>query len=468
MRSLQTRLLLAVGVLAVAAVAAVAFSARLSTRQEFERFQNIERITDMREIGGIEASLVRAAESLNDTCCATDAMAQAAGVLARQQALLAFDADGRLLASAGAGVADPNLRASLRDGLLDIDTTSAGDGTRTGMKVAIKGGPTRVIRSRDGAAVTLVVVKMPEASADTPAGQFLGSVDRRLLIVTAVVAALALLITLAITRRIVGPIAELRDATRDLAAGQLSRRVPASGADEVAELGRGFNQMAAALERQEELRRNLVHDVAHELRTPLTALRCRVETVLDGMVDDPKPTLRQINEEVAHLSQLVTDLEELARAEARELTFVMADTAVADVCRSAIRVAGLESDARLRVECDEAVTAKADAVRLRQIVLNLLTNADRHTPQDGVITVRALTREGEAIVEVHNTGSTLTAEEQRRVFDRFYRADPARQRATGGSGLGLAIVKQLAEAQNGRVWVVSDATGVTVGVGLPI
>jgi HAMP domain-containing protein len=232
MRSLQTRLLLAVGVLAVAAVAAVAFSARLSTRQEFERFQNIERITDMREIGGIEASLVRAAESLNDTCCATDAMAQAAGVLARQQALLAFDADGRLLASAGAGVADPNLRASLRDGLLDIDTTSAGDGTRTGMKVAIKGGPTRVIRSRDGAAVTLVVVKMPEASADTPAGQFLGSVDRRRLIVTAVDAALALLITLAITRRIVGPIAELRDATRDLAPGQLSRRVPASGADE--------------------------------------------------------------------------------------------------------------------------------------------------------------------------------------------------------------------------------------------
>lgn len=273
--------------------------------------------------------------------------------------------------------------------------------------------------------------------------------------------------TWALARRIVRPIAELRDATRDLAAGQLSRRVEVSGHDEVGDLARGFNHMAAALEHQEALRRNLVHDVAHELRTPLTALRCRVETVLDGMVQDPKPLLAHINEEVAHLSQLVGDLEELAQAEARSLAFAIADTRVSDVCRSAVRVAGLENDQRLRLGLDEALVARVDAIRLRQIVLNLLTNADRHTPSDGVITLSTRRDTHDVVIDVHNTGSALTPEQLTRVCDRFYRTDQARQRATGGSGLGLAIVKHLSEAQGGHVSVASDNSSVTFSVRLP-
>jgi two-component system sensor histidine kinase BaeS len=335
------------------------------------------------------------------------------------------------------------------------------------MRITIKGGLVRRIAMADGSAATVQVVPMRRPDADQPAAQFLGSIDRRLLLVTAGVAAFALLMTWLISRRIVGPIAELRDATRALASGQLSRRVHARGSDEVAELATGFNHMAEALERQQQLRRNLVHDVAHELRTPLTALRCRVESVLDGLVKDPLPVLAQMNEEVSHLSQLVSDLEELAHAEARELPFAIADVDVAAVCRSALRVAGLEADPRVRLNLQDGLMACADAMRLRQIVLNLLTNADRYTPAGGVITLRARSGDSTAVIEVHNTGSALTGDELARVFDRFYRTDPARQRATGGSGLGLAIVKQLAEAQGGTAWAASDSAGVTFGVKLP-
>jgi len=464
MRSLQTRLLLAVGLLAVAAVAAVAFSARLSTRLEFQRFQEIQKV---RATGDVEAMLDRVAAAFDGKCCAGDVVAGVLPQLAAGQAVFVFDAGGALRVAAGAGIAVGSVSASYQGGLLNIDSRATAPGEQTGMSVTIKGGPVKTIRLIDGGKATVLIVPMPRPDVDQPAAQFLGSVDRRLLIVTGAVAVLALLITGAIARRIIRPIAELRNATRDLAAGQLSRRVAVSGSDEVAELARGFNHMASELERQESLRRDLVHDVAHELRTPLTALRCRVETVIDGMVDDPKPALRQVNEDVAHLSQLVSDLEELARAEAHELTFAIGDVRVADVCTSAARVAGLDGDPRLRVRMDDGATAKADAVRLRQIVLNLLTNADRHTPADGVITLSASSMGAEALIAVHNTGSALTAEELSRVFDRFYRADPARQRATGGSGLGLAIVKHLVEAQRGRVWATSDATGVTFSVALP-
>ncbi len=462
--SLQTRLLLAVGVLAIATVAAVGFAARRSTHQEFERFQSLERV---RDASGVDATLERVARVLDGQCCNAGAMTQAVALAAPEQAVFVFDARGTLVAAGGAGVDMATHRATYADGVLAMNSMVVEPGSSSGVSLSIKGGPVRSITLADGSAGSVHVVPLLRIDVDQPAAQFLGSVDRRLLFATAAVAALALLLTWAITRRIVGPIAELRNATRDLAGGQLSRRVEARGSDEVADLARAFNSMAGELERQQALRRNLVHDVAHELRTPLTALRCRVEAIVDGLVPDSGTSLRQVNEEVAHLSQLVSDLDELARAEARELTMAIADVGVGEVCRSAVRMAGLEGDARLILELDESLRARGDAVRVRQILLNFLTNADRHTPAGSTIALTALVADGEAVVTVSNTGSALSAEECAHVFDRFYRADPSRQRATGGSGLGLAIAKHLAEAQGGRVWAGSDAAGVTFGVALP-
>ena len=147
-----------------------------------------------------------------------------------------------------------------------------------------------------------------------------------------------------LTRRIAGPIVELSDATRDVAAGNLSRRVNARGADEIAALARSFNAMAAGLEHQQALRRNLVSDVAHELRTPLTALRCRLESIIDGVAADPQQALDGANEEVRHLSRLVDDLQELALAEAGELALAMTAVDIADVIASAARATGLDAD----------------------------------------------------------------------------------------------------------------------------
>jgi two-component system sensor histidine kinase BaeS len=281
------------------------------------------------------------------------------------------------------------------------------------------------------------------------------------------VGALTIGVTFMITRRIVRPIGELSLAARDLAEGNLSRRVDTRGSDEIAALGQSFNAMASELERQQTMRRRLAHDVSHELRTPLTALQCRLETMIDGLATDPGRALADANEEVRHLSRLVDDLQEIALAEAGELALSMSDVSIAQVAASAARAAGLEADGRLSIEADERLAARADSMRVRQVLLNLLTNASRHTPAGGVIAIRASRAGADVVVEVANTGSTLAAEESIRIFDRFYRADPARQRVTGGTGLGLAIVKHLVEAQGGQVGAESSASGVVFRFTLP-
>lgn len=464
MLSLQRQLLLAVGVVACGAVIAVGIAARQTTRVEFQKFQ---RLVHERQMTDGSDVMARVRSALDGACCTDAAMGAAKAALEEGQGLLVLDQDGAVRGVAGLGVDASALRATYKGGVLHLETTDVAPGRNSGVTLDMQGGPSVPIRLADGRAGSAHLLPAL-ASGLAPADQFLGSVDRRLLVAGLLVAALAIVATWVTTRRIVGPIAELRDATRALAEGQLSRRVSVGGATEIAELGRGFNTMAAELERQETLRRNLVHDVAHELRRPLTSLRCRLETAIDGLSADPQPTLRQLNDDVSHLSQLVGDLDDLARAEAGDLKLAIADVDVADVCRSAIRAANLEQDSRVRLDVDDALVVRGDVVRVRQILVNLLTNADRHTPADGTITVKAHAREREATIEVHNTGSALAPEELERVFDRFYRADPSRQRATGGSGLGLAIVKHLTELQAGRVWASSDASGVTVGVGLPL
>jgi signal transduction histidine kinase len=463
--SLQTRLLLAVGVLALAAIGAVALSARQWTRIEFRKFQEQEqrRSSDRTTISSAEA-----ASLLAGRCCGVDAMNRAAAGLGGAEAIVVLDEEGALIAAVGPGAADlRSIHTRSDGGVLSIDAVRARNGAAERVTLQLHGRPPVRITLANGRPADVHVIPIPRARVVEPGAAFLGSVDRRLLAATALVGALALGITWAIARRIIRPIGELGHAARDLAKGDLSRRVDTSGSDEVAELARSFNAMATELERQQMLRRSLVHDVTHELRTPLTALRCRLETMVDGLAVSPQQTLAAANEEVRHLSRLVDDLQELAIAEAGELRLSIGDVAMADVARSAALAAGLEDDPRLRLEVDSSLTTRADAVRVRQVLLNLLTNADRHTPPDGEIMLRGVRTGGDVVVEVHNTGSSLDEEQLERVFDRFYRGDPARQRTTGGTGLGLAIVKHLVEAQGGRVTAASADAGVTITFRLP-
>ena len=463
--SLRARLLIAVSVLAVAAAVAVAISARQSTRREFRKFRDLERVTTAPSADATAASV---ASALDRRCCAAGVLDEATRLLGPRDVFAIVDPEaGQAIASGGPGLRDMrDLDIRPQGPVLLVEATRTTGATAERFSLHFRGGPVRSIRTADGRHAEVRVIVLPAPEPDAPAAAFFRSIDHRLVAMTAFIGAVAIAATWALTRRIAGPIVELSDATRALAAGDLSRRVSAQGSDEISALARSFNTMATELEHQQTLRRNLVGDVAHELRTPLTALRCRLESILDGVATDPHRALAGAAEEVRHLSRLVDDLQELALAEAGELALAISSIEVADVVASAARATGLDADDRARIEIPRGLIARGDPIRVRQVLVNLMTNAQRHTPADGHIHLTARAEAPEVLLEVHNTGSDLTDDQIVRVFDRFYRADPARQRMTGGAGLGLAIVKHLIEAQGGRVWAV-HGDGVTFGVALP-
>ena len=463
--SLQTQLLLAVGVLALASVTAVAVASRYGARLEFHRFEEIERRAESDRLETLTTALAR---QLNGRCCAAGQLDAARAQLGSDDAVLVVDgATGQLVGSAGTPIEALRDITTTRTGAqLAIEASRVHDGLVDRLALKFQRGGA-AMRLGDGRAALLYILPFPDPSREQRTAALLGSLDRRLLVVTGLVAVAALIATWLVARRTVRPIDELRAATRDLAAGRLDRRVEPAGGREVADLGRSFNAMADELEHQQALRRNLVTDVAHELRTPLTALQCRVETVQDGLAPDPAQALRQAHEELLHLGRLVDDLQELALAEARELTLDVREVRIGDVVASAVRAAGLEHDRRLQMDEPSGLPARCDGMRTRQMLLNLLTNADRYTPADGRIVIRIRQQGADTVVEVTNSGSRLEAAEIDRLFDRFYRTDPSRQRVTGGTGLGLAIVKHLAEAQGGRVFATRHEDSVTVGFSLP-
>jgi signal transduction histidine kinase len=478
MVSVQTRLVLAAGAVAVVAVVAVAVATRQGVRQEFLKFQDLERrLASPRE--GVTAA--RVAPVLDGRCCTPEALREASALLAEDDVVFVLNetGDNVVIRSASPEIQFVQFNVRRSGGVLQIEAmlTRGEQQRRLTLMFQDRGVP---IRFADGRQGRVHLITLPREKDADPAAVFLGSLDQRALLATIIVGLLAVAATWTISRRIVGPIQELSGAASDLGTGNLERRVTVRGSGEVAELGRRFNAMAAELERQHTLRRGLLHDVAHELRTPLTALRCRLETLLDGLSRAPESAWRDMRDEVLHLSQLVDDLQELALAEARELRLQVAPVEVAPLVQSALRAAGLDDDPRLRLDLAPGLIAHADAVRTRQVLLNLLTNADRHTPAGDTIVIRAaLEPRGpradrttpEIVVEVRNTGSPLTDEQLSRVFDRFYRTDPARPRVGGGhgagTGLGLAIVRSLVEAQGGRVWARSGESEVTVGIALP-
>lgn len=463
--SLKGRLLLAVSLLCVAAVAAVALAARQSTRDAFLRFKDEERSIESKRV---EEDVRRIAPIIATRCCADSDVQIATRELSPDQALFVMDAaSGLLLASGGAPLATAQT----------VDVTQLGDGLRIELRRLTPEGIERIklelgdrgmpVTLPDRRLARLHVIAFPGPEEARHTADFLGSLDRRLLIATSLVALLVIAMTWTLARRTVEPIDELCLAAGDVARGNLARRVETRGPREVAALARNFNAMAADLERQQALRRNLLHDVAHELRTPLTAVRCRVEALIDGLIAEPAPALRALNEDLLHLNRLIDDLQEVALAEARELRLTISRVDIVDVIASALRAASLDGDPRVTIDAGPDLHVRADAVRLRQIVLNLLTNADRHTPPGHAVVVRAQRRDAEVVVDVHNSGSTLDDEQLDRVFDRFYRADASRQRTTGGSGLGLAIVRNLVEAQGGTVWARRENGGMTFGFALP-
>ncbi|MFJ9444336.1 sensor histidine kinase [Kitasatospora sp. NPDC101235] len=292
------------------------------------------------------------------------------------------------------------------------------------------------------------------------------------------VATLVLAVTVAITTtvglRLSRPLNALTRAARRMTDGDLSARVATTGRDEIAGLAAAFNAMAQRREQLEELRRTMVGDIAHELRTPLSNIRGWLEAVEDGIVTADGTLTSSLLEEALLLQHLIDDLRDLAAADAGELALhrrpVDAGDLLAQVA-TAHRARAQASGVTLTVEPVAATAGYevfADPVRLRQMVGNLVTNAVRHTPAGGTVTLRTRLDADALLIEVADTGNGIAAADLPLVFERFWRAEKSRNRQSGGSGLGLAIVRKLAEIHGGDVHAASTpGTGSVFTVRLP-
>ncbi|MFI1561609.1 ATP-binding protein [Streptomyces sp. NPDC020490] len=277
--------------------------------------------------------------------------------------------------------------------------------------------------------------------------------------VTVAVLLTTMTVTFVAGTRMVRPLRALTGAARRMAEGDESAHVEVTGDDEFGKLAEAFNLMASRRRQLEELRRALVSDVAHELRTPLSNVRGWLEAVEDGVVPADKNLISSLLEEALLLQHIIDDLRDLAAADAGALRLhpegVDAAALLAQVARAHQGSAG-SAGVRLRVRSgDEGPHLYADPVRLRQAIGNLVSNAIRHTPAGGTVTLCTRTEGDEVVFSVEDTGSGISGEDLPRVFDRFWRAEKSRSRQGGGSGLGLSIVRKLAEAHGGTVHVSS-------------
>jgi signal transduction histidine kinase len=331
-------------------------------------------------------------------------------------------------------------------------------------------GPQAVIRDGTGGTAGFLFIVPPDRPLEQP--QPVRVVDLWFFWTFLIAALAGVLMAVGIARWTTRPILRLTEATRQMEAGDLTVRVSPSGGRELAELAQSFNAMAAALDRNEELRRRMVSDVAHELRSPLTNIRCELESMQDGLTQPTRERIESLHEETMQLARLVDDLQDLALAEAGRLELAPERVALAALVRRA--ASGLEREALLRsVRIEEQGPAdlyvRADPRRVVQIITNLLSNAVTHMQQPGEVRVTWERDGAEAVVKVIDEGVGIPAADLARIFERFYRVDPARARATGGAGLGLSIVQQLVAAHGGRVWVESEVgKGSTFGFTLPV
>jgi signal transduction histidine kinase len=272
-------------------------------------------------------------------------------------------------------------------------------------------------------------------------------------------AVVALLLVQVLARGLTRPLREMAQASRELRRGRFDVRVSEGGRDEIGELARAFNAMAAELAEVDRQRRDLVANVSHELRTPITALKAKLENVADGVEPADPETLRTMLAQVERLGRLVEQLLDLSRLEHQAEPFDRRPFDVGEVLEQAAREARLHAPEglELRVDAGDGVVASGDPERIHQVVANLVDNAVRHSPVPGAVRLSGR-RDGESVrIEVTDEGPGIPAEEAERVFERFYRPDAARTRGDarkgGGAGLGLSIARWIVELHGGTIRV---------------
>ncbi len=344
-------------------------------------------------------------------------------------------------------------------GIVISDTAGELNGQTLTSSQLTNGSPVMI---KDTLVGTILVTPNDFSSTNTPAGQFLNTVNKSIILSVAFASVIALLIGAILFIQITAPLRQLNKAASGIANGDLSQRVTIRSHDELGELSQTFNQMAESLDRAETQRQHLIADIAHELRTPITVIQANLEAMLDEVLPLDVEHVAVLHDETLLLGRLVADLRLLSQAEAGALKLERQETDMVGLIHRVvekIKVQGQQNGITLETEIEENLPKIwIDADRITQVLNNLIGNALRYTPRDGKIIVSVVKSPGSAgtiQISVTDTGSGIDPEALPFVFDRFYRADQSRARNSGGSGLGLAIVKQLVEAHGGKVEAVS-------------
>jgi len=325
----------------------------------------------------------------------------------------------------------------------------------------------------DGKVVGTMVTRQPTINVNPAETDFLNRVRQVYLFSAIGVIAVGLLLAFLLSRTLTRPIRELTAATHAISAGELKQVVPVRSRDELGELAASFNRMNAALVRSTELRRQMTADIAHELRTPVSVIMGHAEAVHDGVMAPSLESFEIIRDEVERLDGLIEDLRTLSRADAGELPIEFQPVAPARLLEKILAMhkqhaASKNITINLQLESD-LPEISADPARMIQVVSNLVDNALLYTPVGGHMLLSAQVVSEGLEIRVQDSGPGIAEDELERVFERFYRSDPSRQRNAGGSGLGLAIAKSIVEKHNGRIWAESKpGEGATIVIHLPI
>ncbi len=275
-----------------------------------------------------------------------------------------------------------------------------------------------------------------------------------------------------VSRNLGKQVTQLVKATQAITPQNLDYRVQVTGVKELQDLADSFNRMVDELDRSQQQRRNLLADVSHELLTPLTVLKGNLGAMLDGVYAMNEEEISHLFDQTHHIINLVKELRQLTQAEAQQLPLRLEPTSLNEIVDEMVLLftpfATKREIALRQVVQPDLPLLDIDRQRMRQVLSNLLSNAFRHTPKGGRITIETAVIHKTVQISVQDSGEGLNESEVAHIFERFYRTDGTTRRDSGGSGLGLAIVKALVEAHGGTVWAESTkGEGATFTVSLP-
>jgi signal transduction histidine kinase len=334
-------------------------------------------------------------------------------------------------------------------------------GMRVPQNVIVKGEPVEV----DGKIVGTILSPPQPVNLSPEEKAYLKRTNQALWMATGGAALVALIVGALLARSLTSPVRALTRAAQHMTAGELEQQVKIASKDELGQLAQAFNQMSNQLAEKDRLRQQMTADIAHELRTPLTVIAGYAESMKEGVLTPTEDRLALIHHEIEHLQRLVEDLRTLSRADAGELALNRQSLSPNELLKQVTATynhQAMQKKINLTLNIDPNLpNIFVDETRLTQVLGNLVSNAIRHTPEGGQISLSSYRYEsGWLVLKVSDTGPGIAAKDLPHVFERFYRVDESRTDSDGGSGLGLAIAKAIVEAHGGRIAVESK-----IGIG---